>query len=332
MAAPTALDQAQELVQVAVAFVTGNHVTFPKSGRFYLGKQIGEGGYSFVYICKKACGSQKFAIKKQFSSDDEGSDLICSEIRAFTSLRHKYICPLIDHTIIRTRGGGCIAHMLFPYAEQGTLRTVLNACQKKGASLSVPRILHLFSQILEGVEMFHQNGLVHADLKPENILIDGDGCPLLTDLGSVRQANFAAHTRTQAMALQEQASRMSSLPYRAPELFDVVTGSSVDARTDVWALGCVLFAARYYYSPFECQFRADGVPVLTECSHVRVLSPPPQPPSPLSPGDEIHWSLVQKLLTPSPQQRPFLSGLQGVRAMTENAIVSLYKPKDVGQV
>ena len=64
--------------------------------------------------------------------------------------------------------------------------------------------------------------------------------------------------RSDALAAQDEAAVHSTLPFRAPELFDVASDARLDQRTDVWSLGCLLYALRYGFSPFECEFVGDG--------------------------------------------------------------------------
>src|SRR5467141_3479925 len=74
-----------------------------------------------------------------------------------------------------------------------------------------------------------------------NIMIDGDGrTPILMDLGSIASSSIAITSRSLAIAVQDTAAEHSTMPYRAPELFDVKTGSIIDTKVDIWSLGCTL--------------------------------------------------------------------------------------------
>ena len=90
-------------------------------------------------------------------------------------------------------------------------------------------------------------------------MIDDDGkTPILMDLGSLAPSPTAITSRSLALAVQDTAAEHSTMPYRAPELFDVKTGSIVDTKVDVWSLGCTLYACLFGKSPFEARSEETG--------------------------------------------------------------------------
>ena len=101
----------------------------------------------------------------------------------------------------------------------------------------------------------------HRDIKPANIMLD-DGEPLATsilmDLGSLAPSPIHISSRSLALQVQDTAAEHSTLPYRAPELFDVKTGSAIDTKVDLWSLGCTLFAVLIGKSPFEMRSEEMG--------------------------------------------------------------------------
>ncbi|KAF8639418.1 hypothetical protein AX17_001508 [Amanita inopinata Kibby_2008] len=92
----------------------------------------------------------------------------------------------------------------------------------------------------------------HRDLKPGNVMIADDGVtPILMDFGSAVRARIRVENRSQALYHQDLAAEQSTMTYRAPELFDVKTGTMLDEKVDIWSLGCTLYALAYSRSPFE---------------------------------------------------------------------------------
>ena len=90
-------------------------------------------------------------------------------------------------------------------------------------------------------------------------MIDDDGkTPILMDLGSLSPSPIAITSRSLAIAVQDTAAEHSTMPYRAPELFDVKTGSIIDTKVDIWSLGCTLYACLVGKSPFEARSEETG--------------------------------------------------------------------------
>ena len=104
---------------------------------------------------------------------------------------------------------------------------------------------------------FHEGGKLLNHLG--NIMIADDGkTPILMDLGSLAPSPTPITSRSLALAMQDTAAEHSTMPYRAPELFDVKTGSVIDTKVDVWSLGCTLYACLVGKSPFEARSEETG--------------------------------------------------------------------------
>lgn len=90
-------------------------------------------------------------------------------------------------------------------------------------------------------------------------MIADDGVtPILMDLGSLAPSPTPITSRSLALQVQDTAAEHSTMPYRAPELFDVKTGSVIDTKVDIWSLGCTLYACLVGKSPFEARSDETG--------------------------------------------------------------------------
>lgn len=90
-------------------------------------------------------------------------------------------------------------------------------------------------------------------------MIDDSGStPILMDLGSVAPSPIPVTSQSLALQIQDTAAEHSTMPYRAPELFDVQTGTVIDTKVDIWSLGCTLYACLVGKSPFEMRSDETG--------------------------------------------------------------------------
>lgn len=90
------------------------------------------------------------------------------------------------------------------------------------------------------------------------MIADDGHTPILMDMGSLAPAPTEITSRSQAIAVQDQAAEHSTMPYRAPELFDVKTETTIDTKVDVWSLGCTIYACLVGKSPFEARSEETG--------------------------------------------------------------------------
>ena len=90
------------------------------------------------------------------------------------------------------------------------------------------------------------------------MIADDGKTPILMDLGSLAPSPTAITSRSLALEVQDTAAEHSTMPYRAPELFDVKTGTIVDTKVDIWSLGCTLYTCLVGKSPFEARSDETG--------------------------------------------------------------------------
>lgn len=264
-------------------------------------RMLAEGGFSFVYLVEG--GTEKFALKKVLCQLPEQSEAARWEIQVHSAINHKNCMPLIDHSVVEAPNGEEF-RLLMPLYPKGTLLDKCVAHMQANTRFTEREALQIFLGVLEGVAAFHDHNppWAHRDIKPANVLLDADGTPVLMDFGSVKEARIEISSRTQALLLQEDAAQNCSMPYRAPELFDVPSDASIDERTDVFSLGATLYATAFYYSPFECTFQ-DNRQIVVECSHLRVIGGAQYPKDNAGYSAEF-ISLIDWQLTIDPMKRP----------------------------
>ncbi|KAI9000612.1 Pkinase-domain-containing protein [Trametes punicea] len=154
----------------------------------------------------------------------------------------------------------------------------------------------------------------HRDLKPGNIMISDDNQPILMDFGSTMKARIKIENRSQALLQQDIAAEQSTMAYRAPELFDVKTGITLDEKVDIWSLGCTLYALAYSHSPFEnTQTTEQGGSIAMAVMGAQYK----HPSSAYSQGLR---NLIDSMLKVNPKDRP---DIHEVIRMTEEVMQSL---------
>lgn len=193
------------------------------------------------------------------------------------------------------------AWLLLPFYKRGTLWSEIERLKDKGNFLSEDQILWLLLGICRGLEAIHAKGYAHRDLKPTNILLGDEGQPVLMDLGSMNQARIHVEGSRQALTLQDWAAQRCTISYRAPELFSVQSQCVIDERTDVWSLGCVLYAMMFGEGPYDMVFQKGDSVALAVQNQLII------------PQSSRHSSAVRQLLasmmTVDPQERPHIPHL-----------------------
>jgi serine/threonine protein kinase len=220
---------------------------------------LGQGGMGAVFLATHLRLGRKAALKvllPEYAADDDFRERFIRESQWAASLDHPNIIPIYDAD--EEQG---VLYIAMRYVEGEDLRSLI---ERKGALGG--RALAVIEQVASALDAAHASGLVHRDVKPANILMGHPGMRVyLTDFGVAKQVAAPGLTRT--------GSFVGTLHYCAPEQIE---GKEVDSRTDVYALGCVLFHCLVGRPPYS---RETDLAVM----HAHMAEPPPAP-SALHPG------------------------------------------------
>jgi tRNA A-37 threonylcarbamoyl transferase component Bud32/TolB-like protein/tetratricopeptide (TPR) repeat protein len=193
--------------------------------RYRLERELGAGGMATVYLATDFKHDRLVAIKvlRPEISSLIGSDRFLREIRITARLTHPNILPLLD--------SGDTAGLLYyvaPYIEGESLRDRLN----REDQLALEEAIRITREAADALDYAHRNGVIHRDIKPENILLS-QGKAIVADFGIAR-----ALSATDGPALTETGLALGTPAYMSPEQ---AAGEKVDGRSDIYALGCVLY-------------------------------------------------------------------------------------------
>jgi serine/threonine-protein kinase len=208
-----------------VASIT-EQLTAALEGRYIIEREIGAGGMATVYLARDVKHNRHVALKvlKPDLAAVIGTERFFSEIQLTANLQHPHLLPLFDSG----EANGLLFYVM-PYVEGETLRQRLD----RERQLSVDEAVHIAAAVASAVDYAHRHGVIHRDLKPENILLH-EREPLVMDFGIALAVSNAGGARVTQTGIS-----LGTPQYMSPEQ---ATGDRViDARTDVYALGAVLY-------------------------------------------------------------------------------------------
>ena len=205
-------------------------------GGYRIESLIGHGGMGVVYKATQLRLSRTVALKvimPALAMDAEFRQRFESESRIAASIDHNHVVPIYEADEVDD-----LLFIVMRYVEGQDLRSLIES----EGPLAPARAARIMAQVSSALDEAHSRGLVHRDVKPGNILITGRGASehaYLTDFGLTKNMADQGLTKT--------GQWVGTLDYAAPEQID---GRPVDARTDVYALGCVLYHALTAQVPF----------------------------------------------------------------------------------
>jgi hypothetical protein len=194
-------------------------------GRYEIEELVGTGGMSSVYRARDTVLERWVALKvlhEHFSVDPEYVERFRREARAIARLNHPNIVTVIDRGEFGDR-----QFIVFEHVPGENLKEVV----EREGPLPVPQALALTYQIARGLAFAHEHGVVHRDVKPQNVLLDESGTAKVTDFGIARSLDPSEE-------LTQTGTLLGTSDYIAPEQ---ASGQPVDARTDQYSLGVLLY-------------------------------------------------------------------------------------------
>jgi serine/threonine-protein kinase len=230
-------------------------------GRYQVGELLGYGGMAEVHRGRDLRLGRDVAIKMlrtDLARDDTFQLRFRREAQNAASLNHPAIVAVYDTGEERGATGETLPYIVMEFVNGRTLKEVL-----AGEGRLMPRrALEITAEICGALEFSHRHGIIHRDIKPGNVMLTQTGQVKVMDFGIARALASGAATMTQTSAV------IGTAQYLSPEQ---ARGESVDARSDVYATGCVLYELLCGHPPF-----VGDSPVSVAYQHVRE---DPKPPS-----------------------------------------------------
>ena len=244
--------------------------------RYEVGDLLGRGGMAEVHRGRDTRLGRQVAVKllrPDLARDPSFQARFRREAQSAAALNHPAIVAVYDtgEDVVPEAGGEArLPFIVMEYVEGQTLRELLRGEQADthatGGSpehgLGVERAVTMTSGVLEALEYSHRSGIVHRDIKPANVMLTPSGDVKVMDFGIARAMADASATMTQTQAV------IGTAQYLSPEQ---ARGETVDARSDLYSAGCLLYELLTGRPPF-----IGDSPVSVAYQHVREI---PQPPS-----------------------------------------------------
>jgi eukaryotic-like serine/threonine-protein kinase len=274
------------------------------NGRYEIDSRLGEGGMATVFGGSDRVLGRKVAVKvlaRQYARDRTSVERFRREAQAAAGLNHPNVVSVFD-----TGSDDGVHYIVMEHVEGRTLADII---REEGA-LPPARAAEIAVDVCRALSSAHEKGMVHRDVKPGNVLLTPDGGVKVADFGIARVASGEPLTAT--------GSVMGTASYLSPEQ---ARGASIDARSDIYSLGCVLYEMLTGQTPF-----AGDTPVSIAYKHVEEQPTAPTLVNPAVP--EGLEAVVTKAMAKDPADR-FQSATQMARDLREAAPAASAEPAEV---
>src|SRR2546427_1106697 len=225
-------------------------------GPYQILRLLGSGSMGEVYKARDTRLKRAVAIKVLLQNISEGSDLrerFQREAEAVAKLNHPNICAL--HDIGQEDG---LDYLVMEYLEGETL-----AHRLKRGILPLPHAIKVASEITDALDKIHRQGMIHRDLKPSNIMLTRSGAKLLDlGLGKLGRDPAAELPNLTKPHITAEGTVLGTLKYMTPEQIE---GKEVDSRSDIFALGVIIYEMLTGHQAFEGKNSAGVVASILEC-------------------------------------------------------------------
>ncbi len=253
-------------------------------------EQLGKGGMGVVYKARDTKLDRFVALKflpPHLSADDEAKARFVQEAKAASALDHPNICAIYE---IGEASDGKL-YIAMPFYDGQTLKYRL-----ENGPLDVDEAVSIAIKLAHGLERAHEAGIVHRDIKPANIMV--------TNRGEVKILDFGVAKLGEGIGLTTTGSTVGTVSYMSPEQ---ASGHGSDQRSDLWALGVVLYEMLAGKKPFEGDYQQAVI--------YNILNDVPEPVKNANPAvPQRIAGVVDRLLQKDPNDR-FQTAAELIRAM-----------------